>query len=136
MRILVDTNVVLDIILERQPFYEQSAKLLQVAAWTNTEIFITATTITDLYYIVRKAKGRGTAIGFIDDLLKIVEIAGVDKTVVVQALKLDLPDFEDAIQVSSAKQQAINIIVTRNEADFSASGLEVYSPEAFLKRAS
>lgn len=134
MKILVDTNIVLDIILERQPFYKESAKLLQVAAKSNTEMFITATTITDLYYIVRKAKGRETAMRFVVDLLKVADIAAVDKNVVVQALKLDLPDFEDAIQASSAKQQGIDIIVTRNELDFANSGLEVHSPGSFLKR--
>lgn len=135
MKILVDTNVILDIVLERQPFYEQSARFLQVSAQSNT-IYITATTITDLYYIVRKAKGREIALAFVEDLLKLVEIAAVDKKVILQALQLGLTDFEDAVQASSAQQEGINIIVTRNEADFSHSGLEVHSPESFLNRAS
>lgn len=58
MKVLVDTNVILDIVLERQPFFQHSSKLLQSANQYNLELFLTATTITDLYYIVRKAKGR------------------------------------------------------------------------------
>lgn len=133
MKILVDTNVILDIVLERQPFFEHSAQLLQNAAQLHLELFLTATTITDLYYIVRKAKDRQTSLDFIRDLLNVVEISAVDKSVVEQALQLDLTDFEDAVQVGSARQENIKIIVTRNEADFSVSGFEVYSPESFLK---
>lgn len=79
MKILVDTNVILDIVLERHPFFEQSARLLQSAAQLNVELFLTATTITDLYYIVRKAKDRETALDFVKDLLQFMEIAAVDK---------------------------------------------------------
>ena len=136
MKILVDTNVILDITLEREPFFEHSAKLLQTAIQAEIEIFVTATTITDLYYIVRKAKGRELSLNFIKDLLTFVEIAGVDKNVIIQAIQLGLTDFEDAVQVSSAKDKGINIIVTRNESDFSDSNMQIFSPESFLENIS
>ena len=132
MKILIDTNVILDITLERQPFFEQSARLFKTVLQSDVGIFITATTITDLYYIIRKAKNREVALNFIKDLLKFTEIAAVDRNVIMEALKLDLADFEDAIQVSAANDKNVNIIVTRNEADFSNSNMEVYSPKSFL----
>ena len=103
MKILGDTNVFLDIILERHPFFEYSAKLLRMAPLKDIEIFVTATSITDLYYIVRKAKDRKTAFNFIKDLLNVIEVSAV-----------------------------VKIVVTRNKADFDASGLEIYTPEEFI----
>ncbi len=133
MKILIDTNVILDIVLERQPFVEQSAELLKTAQQDNIEIFLSATTITDLYYITRKAKSKQIALDFIGDLLQFIEIASVDKRVIIQALHSDMSDFEDAVQEGSAKNQGINVIVTRNEVDFKNSDLEIYSPESFLR---
>ena len=133
MKILIDTNVILDIVLERHPFIEQSAMLLKKAQQANIELFLTATTITDLYYITRKAKGKKIALNFIEDLLQFIEIASVDRDVIIQALNSDISDFEDAIQESSAKNEDIKVIVTRNEADFKNSDLEIHNPESFLK---
>ena len=132
MKILIDTNVILYSTLERQPFFEQSARLFKTVIQSDIQIFITATTIIDLYYIIRKAKNREVALNFIEDLLRFTEIAAVDRNVITEALKLDLTDFEDAIQVSAANDKNVNIIVTRNESDFSNSNMEIYSPESFL----
>lgn len=132
MKILVDTNIILDIILERQPFFARSAQVLQTALQSNIKVYITATTVTDLYYIVRKAKDKELALNFIKELLDFVDVSAVDKSVILQALQLDMTDFEDAIQASSAKSEAIQIIVTRNEVDFAHSDLTVYTPESFL----
>ena len=133
MKILIDTNVILDIVLERQPFVKSAAQLLETAQQADIILYVTATTITDLYYIVRRAKGRAIALDLIGDLLQFVEIADVDKTVIEKALHSNLPDFEDAVQASAAKKQAIRVIITRNENDFCNSGLEIHNPESFLK---
>ncbi len=133
MKVLVDTNVILDIALERQPFVEQAAQLLKSAQRANITLCITATTITDLYYIARREKGHTAALNFIVDLLKFMEVAGVDEATIREALHSEITDFEDAIQESAARRQAIQIIVTRNESDFNNSSLKVYNPESFLK---
>ncbi len=133
MKVLIDTNVILDIVLERQPFVEQAIKLLQATQQADITLFVTATTITDLYYITRKAKGRAIALEFIADLLQFMQVAGVDGEVIVQALHSDITDFEDAIQESAARSQAIGVLVTRNEADFQNSSLDIYNPESFLE---
>jgi len=133
MRILIDTNVILDIALERQPFVEQAIRLLEMAQQADLTVYVTATTITDLYYITRKANGRTIAHDFIVDLLRIVEIADVDGSIIREALHSEIDDFEDTIQESAAKKQAIQVFVTRNEADFVNSVLQVYDPGSFLK---
>ncbi|MBD3324778.1 hypothetical protein GF339_09350 [candidate division KSB3 bacterium] len=112
---------------------EQAALFLQMAPQQSIHLFITATTVTDLYYITRKEKGKETALAFLEDLLQFVDVASVDKHVIRQALHSEMPDFEDAIQAYSARQETITIIVTRNEKDFEQSGLDVYSPSSFLQ---
>ncbi len=133
MKILIDTNIILDVVLERQPFVEQAIQLLEATQQANITSYVTATTITDLYYIIRRAKDRTTALSFIEDLLRLVEIASVDEAVIKEALQSDIRDFEDAIQESAAKRQTIQGIVTRNEPDFDNSTLKIYNPESFLR---
>lgn len=133
MKALLDTNVVLDIVLERQPFVEQAIRLLEAAQHANIVLYLTATTITDLYYIARRAKGRTTALEFISDLMRFMEVAGVDKAVIKEALDSDMADFEDAVQTSAARKQAIRVIVTRNQPDFVNSALEIHNPESFIE---
>lgn len=134
MKVLLDTNVILDIVLERQPFVEAAVNLLRTSQRDDRlRFFVTATTITDLYYITRKAKGRVVALNFIADLLQVIDVAGVDKAVIMQALQSEIVDFEDAIQESAAIQQSIDILVTRNTVDFQNAVLKVHTPESFLR---
>jgi len=133
MKVLIDTNVILDIALNREPFVENSALFLKVASRQMISLFITATTVTDLYYIIRKEKGKAVALSFIEDLLRFVDVASVDKKTVIEALHSGIPDFEDAIQVHAAGQAAIAVIVTRNESDFVGSGLDIQTPKSFLE---
>ncbi|MCI5132176.1 MAG: hypothetical protein D3904_11805 [Candidatus Electrothrix sp. EH2] len=67
-------------------------------------------------------------------MLEFVEVAAVDKTVILDALHSDQPDFEDAVQAGAAKQSAVRVIVTRNEADFVGAGIDVCCPDEFLRR--
>ena len=134
MKVLVDTNVILDIALNREPFVEQAVKFFKEAQRHSIRLVMTATTITDLYYITGRAKGRETALSFIGDLLCFFDVASVDKEVIIQALQSDMSDFEDAVQAYSAKQKNISILITRNEKDFLESGLEVHTPKTFLQK--
>lgn len=133
MKILIDTNVILDIALDREPFAEHAVSLFKTAHRKMIHMFMTATTVTDLYYISRKEKGRDIALSFIEDLMQFVNVVSVDKNIILNALRSEISDFEDAIQVCSANQEGITIIITRNEKDFIKSGLNIQNPEAFLR---
>lgn len=133
MKILLDTNVILDIVLERHPFVEPATSVLQIAHQIDGVLFVTATTITDLYYVTRKAKSHTIAVNFIVDLLEFVDIAGVDKQVIARALRSPITDFEDAIQESAAVAQNIDVLVTRNIVDFANAIVEIHTPESFLR---
>lgn len=133
MRILIDTNVILDIALDREPFVEDAVMLFTTAQKQIIQMFMTATTVTDLYYVTRKEKGKETALSFISELIQSVDVISVDKDIILNALRSEVPDFEDAIQVCAANQEGITTIVTRNEKDFTMSGLNIQSPRAFLQ---
>jgi predicted nucleic acid-binding protein len=133
MKILLDTNVILDILLDREPSAETAFPLFKTAHKKDIPMFMTATTVTDLYYVTRKEKGKSAALGFIEELIGFVDVVSVDKNIIVEALQADFPDFEDGIQACSANREEITTIVTRNEKDFRKSGLIIQSPSAFLQ---
>jgi predicted nucleic acid-binding protein len=132
MKVLFDTNVILDIMLERQPFLDNSKKALQHALAHGYQVFLTATTATDLYYLVRKAKDKATALNLLAQLLQVFDVTLVDKHVLLQALQSASLDFEDAVQISSAQNQGLDMIITRNVADFRDTDLPIHTPESFL----
>jgi predicted nucleic acid-binding protein len=132
VRILLDTNVVLDIALRRPPFYQASARILDASDFDRFHLFITASSATDLYYVLRKEKGRDAGLRFIERLLNSVDACNVDEKVLVAALNAGFIDFEDAVQNAAAMANGIEMIVTRNKPDFAASPLPVLTPEEFV----
>lgn len=118
MKVLVDTNVLLDFALQRQPYFDVSEHILSLAEQNHFEGYVSASTFSDLYYLIRKAKGRDLAIDFLRRLATICRIAAVDETAIARALTLNFRDFEDAIQYSTAVINQLDAIVTRNPQDF------------------
>ncbi len=131
-KILIDTNVILDIALERQPFVEKSKEFFRLIVNQNIEAFLTATTITDIYYITQKVSGHNKTIGFLKSLTRFINIAGVDAVSILNALNSGMTDFEDAVQTETAKTNAISIVITRNKEDFEGSGLTVFNPNEYI----
>lgn len=129
MRILVDTNVVLDFLQGREPFLEHAAKLFERIDSGEIEGFIAATTITNIYYIVRRASGREAAQDAIAQVLVDLNICAVDLEVIQQALALSFDDFEDAVQYVCAVNHQVDAIVTRDATGFLNANLPVVLPE-------
>ncbi|MBZ0244052.1 MAG: PIN domain-containing protein [Bacteroidales bacterium] len=130
---MLDTNIILDIALKREPHFEHSAKLFELIDNKRFIGYITATTVTDIYYIARKEKGKDIALEFVSNLIEVVDVLGIDKNTIIKALISKLKDFEDAVQVSAAEYHDIEIIITRNKSDFLNAGLEVLSPKELVK---
>lgn len=135
-KVILDTNIILDIALERREFSEDATKVLVLINQRRIKSFVTATTITDIYYILKKSKGHQQTIKFLTGLFDFIDIAGVTKDVVIAALTSDMSDFEDAVQTETAKYNEIDTIITRNYSDFEYSGLEVYTPVKFIQELS
>lgn len=133
MRVLFDTNIILDVMLLREPFLKSSALLLAEVERKHIDGFISPTTVTTIHYLVKKAKGRKTALSQIENLLKIFQVTQVDKSCLESALKSKITDFEDAVLAESAYRENLDGIVTRNEKDFKQTKLTIYNPEELLK---
>ncbi|MBW4549636.1 MAG: PIN domain-containing protein [Aphanocapsa sp. GSE-SYN-MK-11-07L] len=118
MRVLIDTNVVLDFLQEREPFVENAARLFERIDVGEIEGFIAATTITNIYYIIRRVAGRVAAQDAITQVLSDLNICAVDLKVLEQALALNFEDFEDAVQYACAVVHGVDAIVTRDASGF------------------
>lgn len=132
MTALVDTNVVLDVMLNRKAFVSDSAGVLAAVERSQCRGVLCATTFTTIHYIARKHLGTGLSLTCISELLALFEVAAVNRPVVETALGLGFGDFEDAILNESGKRAGADCIVTRNTSDFKKSKLLVYSPSQFL----
>jgi predicted nucleic acid-binding protein len=134
MKILIDTNIVLDLLLEREPFVENAIALFERIEQGDLEGAIAATTVTNIFYIIRKTEGREIAITAINRLLIGLRFCAVDKQTVETALNLGLKDFEDSIQLACATLNQLDGIVTRDRKDFIGSNLPIYSPTELLNQ--
>ena len=132
MKVLFDTNVVLDVLLEREPHLDVAAKLLALVDNGRMEGSICATAVTTIYYIAAKSFGRRRAHAQIQELLALLEVAPVDRDVLDRALDLDFGDFEDAVVHEAARNAGAAAIVTRDFADFANATLPVFDPRELL----
>ncbi|NOX47940.1 MAG: PIN domain-containing protein [Chlorobi bacterium] len=133
MKVLLDTNIVLDYILNRNPFFEHSSIIFKWAYDRKITAFISASAITDIYYLVQRSRNSETALDFIEEIIQFIQIAGVDKTIILSALHSGIKDFEDAVQNASAENVGIKYIITRNIADFKNSKIQISSPLSFIE---
>ncbi|AFZ23695.1 putative nucleic acid-binding protein, contains PIN domain [Cylindrospermum stagnale PCC 7417] len=128
MRVLIDTNVVLDFLQARAPFVEDAVKLFEKIDAGEVEGFIAATTITNIYYIIHKAAGAIVAQDAITQILTDLQICAVDRSVLEQANALNFQDFEDAVQYACAIAYRVDAIVTRDVSGFVDAEIPVISP--------
>lgn len=133
MQIMLDTNIILDVFLQREPFFANSNHVFELCHKKLLQGFISASTITDIYYSLRKTlHNREFAYTVIGNLIKICEIAPVTDKNVKEAYLLHAKDFEDALLATCAKSQHCDYIVTRNKRDFVDFPVKAINPEEFL----
>lgn len=132
MRVLFDTNVLIDFLLDRAPFADAAAELLSRADRGQIQGLACADSFTTIFYLMQKAVGRETARRHVSSLLSVLDVAPVNRATLEQAAESGLSDFEDAVVAESARQANVDCIVTRNERDFAGSRVTVHSPRALL----
>ncbi|MGH7466852.1 MAG: PIN domain-containing protein [Longimicrobiales bacterium] len=132
MRILIDINVLLDVVLHREPWVYEAAPLLTAAEEGRVDGYISSHTVTTIYYLVSKTRDRLAAGTAVTDLLRIARVVPVGEPDFQQALVLDLADFEDAVQVAAALNVGADYLVTRNEADFRDAPVAIRTPAEVL----
>ncbi|MCB0268927.1 MAG: PIN domain-containing protein [Calditrichaeota bacterium] len=131
---LIDTDVLIDVALNREPFAEDSARILDAAQRRKFQAVIAWHTIANFYYILSSPSGKLATKAFISDLLEFVDIAPTQTAQAKRALQLDLPDFEDALQVVAATSAGADFIVTRNLKHYQKSPVPAISPADFFQK--
>lgn len=132
MRVLFDTNVVLDQLLAREPHVDSAERVMSLVDAGRLEGLICSTTATTIHYLASKAVGAPAALEYLRKLLLIFDVACVDREVLTSALDLGFADFEDAVIHEAARKAGAAAIVTRDAKDFARSELPVFSPLELL----
>ena len=133
MKILLDTNIVLDVLMDRLPYSEAATELFSRVEDGTVIGYLCGTTITTVFYLAAKTVGTPRAQDEIRKLLQLFEVAPVNRSVLESALTLDFTDFEDAVIHEAACHVGADAIVTRNQKDFKKSLLPVHSAEEMAK---
>ncbi|MBE9128863.1 MULTISPECIES: type II toxin-antitoxin system VapC family toxin [unclassified Coleofasciculus] len=133
MKVLLDTNIILDYALKREPFSRLADQIFILIEQKYLEGYVSASTFTDLFYILRKSRGKDWALQFLARLVQLCPIATVDANTVKAALTEHYKDFEDDIQYYAALQTQLEGIVTRNPTDFPEKDLRILTPEQLLQ---
>lgn len=132
MKVLFDTNIILDLLLARDPFLEHSQIITEAVESKLITGYLCATTITTIHYLCEKYLGKNASIEAMEKLLQTFEIAQVNKTILQQALVSNFSDFEDAVLYYSSINAQVNGIVTRNRKGFLQSTVSIYSPKELI----
>ena len=133
MKVFYDSNVVLDLLLNRTEFLADSMAALKFSELGIVKGYISVVSITDIFYLLRKnLKDYNQAISKMQILFNIVNIGKADKKTAYRALNSGWNDFEDAVQYSVAKKLKAKYIITRNKKDFANSEIPVVSPAEFI----
>lgn len=132
-KILIDTDVLIDFLGERQPFVQAAKKIFSVFHHGKTKGYVTPVIIANAYYVLRPIHGDQKTREKLEKLLTFIDVLPMDKNTVIQAIRSSFSDFEDALQNQAAKNNGADTIITRNVKDYRKSKLAVMEPETFLK---
>ena len=132
-KILIDTNVLLDYLLEREPFFEDAKKVILSCTEGNTKGCIAAHSISNMFFILRKDYTAKERREILSSLCTIFDVEGIDKAKLLSGLaNEEFSDFEDCLQMECAKSYGADYIVTRNVSDYSVSDIKAILPSEYL----
>lgn len=133
-KLFVDSDVVIDFFTDREPHANPASELFELNEQGNVRLYLSAVSINNIYYIVRRFLGHKKTIEVIETLTEMTEIVGTTKKEIIQALKNSFTDYEDSVQYSSALTiKGLDVIITRNIKDYRNSSIAVMTPLNFLK---
>ncbi len=132
-KVFIDTDVILDVALARDPFFSASKIILAMAENNIIIGAISSNCVANIYYILRKAGGNSQARKFISTIVKYITVITIDHKNVLEALKSKFSDFEDALQHYSAIEHQCEYIITRNIEDYKNAEIPVLLPEEFIR---
>lgn len=132
-RILVDTNIVLDLLAKRTAFIREAQELFTLSDKNEIKLFVSSLTFANTYYILSQKMKLYDARKIVRKFKVLVEVLPMDDKIIDLALESDFKDFEDAIQYHTAIENEISIIVTRNLKDFKTSRIPVLTAKNYIE---
>ena len=132
MRVFVDTNIVVDFLGKRDPFFHDAAIIFEMSRLGKIEVVVSSLTIVNCAYILRKQFSNVVTLNKIEDFCQMLRISPIDRTVILNALSSRPADYEDAVQYFSAKSFTPDVIITRDKTGFKEYGALVMSPMEFV----
>ncbi len=131
-RLLVDTNIVLDLLAERKEFIEEAQQLFTLSDKSEVKLYVSSLTFVTVFYILSQKLKLSNARKLIRKFKVLVEVLSIDDKIIDLSLESDFKDFEDAIQYHTAIENEINIIITRNLKDFKTSKIPVLTAKEYI----
>ncbi|MBK9248323.1 MAG: PIN domain-containing protein [Ignavibacteria bacterium] len=131
-KLLVDTNIVVDLLARREDFFEEAQELFSLADAKQVELFVSSLTLANAHYLLAKQHKLDEARKILIKFKVLVEVASLDNKIIELALVSDFKDFEDAIQYNTALEIGLEGIITRNKKDFKNSSLPVMTAKEYL----
>ena len=135
MKIFIDTNVIIDVLAQRQEFYKASLQAFKMCEVGKDKGFISALSLANIMYICRKALSKDALQNAMQSLMQIFDVIPLTQKEIGKALSMDFSDYEDALQTLSAQNIKADYIITRNIKDFINSPIPAITPENFLQLA-
>lgn len=132
LKLFVDSDIILDLLAQREDFYIHSAKLFTLSDQNKVKLYTSPIVFTNLHYLLKKQTNNQTALKSLRKLKTLINILSIDEKIIEQALNSDFSDFEDAVQYFTAVTNRINIIITRNISDYRKSKITVSTAEEFI----
>lgn len=130
--ILVDTNVFVDVALNREPFVEDSRRFLNELSQSRRRAFVSTHSLVDLQRIIKSEYPQGRSVQYVLDVIETVDVVEMNRSSIRYAASLNMPDFEDAVQAAAAMVCGARQIVTRNLKDFKRSPVPAVTPGEIL----
>jgi predicted nucleic acid-binding protein len=132
-KVFIDSDVILDLLAQRQPFYDDAARIFSLAYEKKIVIYTTAVVFANVFYILRKLKGNDEAKNQLKILRLLVHILPINDNIIDMALNSKFSDFEDGVQYFAAKEGNVQTIITRNTGDYKEKGVVIQSPGEYVK---
>lgn len=133
IRLFVDSDIILDLLAYREPYYIHAARLFTLIDQNKVTAFTSPLVFANLHYLLKKLTSNTAALKSLRKLKTLINILPIDERVIEQSLNSEFNDFEDAIQYFTAVNNGISLLITRNKTDYKKSRIDVVSAEEFLK---
>ncbi|GHT70640.1 PIN domain-containing protein [Spirochaetia bacterium] len=132
-QIFIDSDIILDLLAQRKPFYDHAAELFTIAYNSKIELYTTAVVLANVFYILRKTKGNEGAKRQLKDLRLLVTVLPINTNIVDMSLNSKFSDFEDGLQYFTAKENNLLAIITRNGEDYKVKDIIIQTAEEYVK---